>query len=323
LLKEDWSLMLHRASFLWVVCLSVPLTHLSAALLFPTEPDRISGRDPSAGETTKDNAKKPDDFPEAAVRRLDRNRDGWYLVESANFRVFHHQAPELAEQVARAAERARTAALRKWFGQSGGDWDSRCEVYLYETAEDFRRATGAPAGVPGTTRTRAEGDRVVSRRIDLCREDATLLAAVLPHETTHAVLAGWFGDNPLPSWADEGMAVLDEPERKIHAHLLRLPGYRREGELFEVKELLQLRGYPQRRYLGAFYSQSVSLVDFLVREKGAETFTRFVRDGLRDGYDKALRRHYGWGLEELDVRWRGHVFSEEVPAPRVADARPG
>lgn len=305
----------HRRSFLWLACLSIPCTHLSAAGLFPAEPDRVSNREPSA-------AKKSANVPEPAVRRLDQAIDGWSVVESANFRVFYHEAPEFAEQVARAAERARTAALRKWFGQSGGDWTVPCEVYLHATAADFRRATGAPAGVPGATTTRAEGGHIVSRRIDLSREDSALLAAVLPHETTHAVLAGRFGDHPVPPWANEGMAILDEPEKKIRTHLGKLPGYLRGGELFAARQLLQLKDYPERRLLGAFYSQSVSLVDFLAREKGPDVFSRFVRDGLRDGYDKALRHHYGWGLDELDVRWRGHVFGEGVPAPRLADARP-
>jgi hypothetical protein len=324
LLKEEGSLMPHRGSLLWVACLSVACTHLSAAQLHPAEPDRTIGRDPSAPkEPAKDPGKKPGEVVEPAVRRLDHTMDGWSVVDSANFRVFHHQAPEFAEQVARAAERARTAALRKWFGQSGGDWAGPCEVYLHATAADFRRATGAPAGVPGATTIRAEGGHVVSRRIDLSREDSALLAAVLPHETTHAVLAGRFGDQPVPPWANEGMAILDEPEQKIHAQLGKLPGYLRGGELFTARQLLQLKDYPERRSLGAFYSQSVSLVDFLAREKGPDVFSRFVRDGLRDGYDRALRRHYGWGLDELDVRWRGHVFGEGVPAPRLADVRAG
>jgi hypothetical protein len=234
------------------------------------------------------------------------------VVESPNFRVFHRQTPELAEKAAKVAERTRAAVQRKWFGETGADWDSRCDVYLYETGRDFSRATGVPTGVPGRTLTRADGDRVIARRIDLCGTDPNLLAAVLPHETTHAVLAGRFGARPVPPWANEGMAVLDEPQEKINAQLRKLPRYRREGELIRIEQLLQFKEYPEQRLLGAFYSQSVSLADFLAREKGPETFARFVRDGLRDGYDKALKSYYGWDLKELDRRWRKFAFGEEV-----------
>jgi hypothetical protein len=255
---------------------------------------------------------EPGAVPERNVRHLDRACDGWSVAESPNFRVFHRQTPELAEKAAKAAERTRTAVQRKWFGETGEDWATRCDVYLYETGREFSRATGAPPGVPGRTLTNANGDRVLSRRIDLCCSDTNLLAAVLPHETTHAVMAGRFGVQPVPAWANEGMAMLDEPQDKISAQLRKLPRYRREGELIRADKLLQLKDYPERRVLGAFYAQSVSLADFLTREKGPQTFPRFVRDGLRDGYDEALRRYYGWGLEELDGRWRKYAFSEDV-----------
>ena len=74
-------------------------------------------------------------------------------------------------------------------------------------------------GSPGHSSIRTDGPRVLSRRIDLhCGDVPNLLAAVLPHETTHVTLAGQFGDRPVARWADEGMAVLTEPREKVERH---------------------------------------------------------------------------------------------------------
>ncbi len=288
--------MLLRGTLLCVVCFSLP---------FPSPVRAEPG-------TNTSSLLDPTALTNRPLRHLDYRCECWSVAESPNFRIYHRQKPELAEKAARVAEQTRIAVQRKWFGEMGRDWDSRCEVYLHETQQDFYRATGVPAGVPGRTLTRSEADRVIARRIDLCCADPNCLAAVLPHETTHAVLAGRFGQQPVPPWANEGMAVLDEPQDQINTQLRKLPRLRREGELIQTEKLLALKGYPEQRRLGAFYAQSVSLAGFLAGEKGPETFARFVRDGLRDGYDAALKRYYGWGLQELDGRWRKHAFGEVV-----------
>ncbi len=244
-----------------------------------------------------------------AVRHLD-DCQGWHVAVTTNFRLFHAGPRDLAEKVARTAERSRAASLRKWFGTAAEDWSPRCDICLYPTAEEFSRQTGAPPAVAGFTNIRAEYGRPVCRRIELNGATPDLVAAVLPHEVTHAVVAGHFGDENVPQWANEGMAVLSEPRAKIDGHLRRLPHFRDEDELFRTADLLKSRDYPAPHLVGAFYAQSVSLVDFLSRQKGPRTFTRFLRAGLEDGFATALEHHYGWDFDELERRWRAFVFEE-------------
>jgi len=67
---------------------------------------------------------------------------------------------------------------------------------------------------------------------------------------------------------------------------------------------MQLGDYPPARQISAFYAQSVSLVEYLSRQHGPVVFTQFVRDGLREGYETALRRHYGYrDFADLQARW--------------------
>jgi hypothetical protein len=41
--------------------------------------------------------------------------------------------------------------------------------------------------------------------------------------------------------------------------------------------------------------------------RGPQVFTAFVRDGLREGYEGALRKHYSMDMGELQQRWQQRV----------------
>jgi hypothetical protein len=233
----------------------------------------------------------------------------WSVAETTNFVIRHRHPRAFAEKVARVAERTREVQIRRWFSAANEVWKPRCAIYLYTDPEEYSQATGAPPQSPGLTRIEGEGDRIWGRRIDLHGRPEELLRAVLPHEVTHTVLAGRFGAR-VPRWADEGMAVLSEPRDRVEGHLRFLPRWRDEGRLLPLRRLMDQEDYPEPRFWGSFYGQSVSLVDFLVEAKGAPTFAAFLREGLRDGYTSALRHHYGWTYRELERHWFEHAFPE-------------
>ena len=132
----------------------------------------------------------------------------------------------------------------------------------------------------------------------------------MPHETTHVVLAGNFGQHQVPRWADEGIAVLTEPLEKVEQHRRNLAKSQREGLLFSVQDLMNLQNYPEPRQIAAFYAQSVMLVEFLTTQRGADVLTSFIRDGLNDGYEAALRKHYNWSFRDLQTAFDRQVLGE-------------
>lgn len=246
--------------------------------------------------------------PSIQVTHLDEE-NGWFVAESPNFRLYHQQTEEQAAAVLRAAEQARAAQQRKWFGSVAPSWTPKCRICFYASAEAYSEATGAPPNPGGGhTDIRAENGRVFDRCIHLHGPRKLVLGGVLPHEVTHAVLAGHFGGERVPRWADEGMAILAETPPRIDLHLRQLPRWRAEERLFDSGELIQMHDYPHPSAIPVFYAQSVSMVDFLFHEKGAKCFLAFVRDGERAGYKTALRRHYGWSFAELDRHWRQRAF---------------
>lgn len=256
--------------------------------------------------------------PSAAVVEVKHTgpyQGNWYLAETKNFRVWHHLNQADATQVAKSSEACRVEAAMKWFGAVGNDWTPICEIYLHPTAQEYSKSTGAPVASPGHTTLKTEGIRVLSRRIDLHTDEANMMTGVLPHETTHVVLAGRMGDQPVPRWADEGMAVLSEPKNRIQKHLDNLPKHARENTLFHVSRLMQMADYPEPKLVGPFYAQSVSLVDYLTRLKGPQAFGEFMKDGLKNGYESALSRHYSiQSYNDLNQSWWNACFSNNTAA---------
>ena len=72
---------------------------------------------------------------------------------------------------------------------------------------------------------------------------------------------------------------------------------------------MQMDQYPNPQRIGAFYAESVSLVEFLSKQKGPQTFAQFMREGLQGGYEPALQRYYDiHGFDDLQQRWQRYAF---------------
>lgn len=229
----------------------------------------------------------------------------WEAVETANFRVRHRGQKELAEAVGRAAEEKRDETFRRWSGPAGGAWGPKCEVVLHPTAAAYAAATGKPAGITGHATVSLSAGRATARRLDLRADDAALVANSLPRELTHVVLADLFPHTPPPKWAEEGMAVLAGAPEEVSRYVRTLPRCARSGELLPTAALLELADFPPAERVTGFYCASVTLVDYLVKLKGEQHFTLFLRDCQRYGTAQALRRQYDLdGPAALDREWR-------------------
>jgi hypothetical protein len=247
-----------------------------------------------------------------AVRHLGPNREGWQVSETANFRIFHKQDDAYAQKLAQVAERTRSEMSRKWFGNEAPVWQPHCELIVYSTGEEYRQMTGTkPFDSPGHAHVnadRSDASRVVARWLHMRYDSPNMVETVLPHETTHVVLAGQFGPFQVPRWADEGIAVLSEPAYKVQQHRQNVLRAHQQGGLFPLKELLVM-DYPREpQRITAFYAQSVALVELLTSLRGPTVLVQFVRDGLREGYEVALQRHYQMSFAQLQQAWDTQVL---------------
>jgi hypothetical protein len=220
----------------------------------------------------------------------------------------------VAEQLASQLEQVRSVLLLRWAGPTAtGDWSAKCEVRLHATAAAYAQATGQRPEQPGHATIQWRGNAVVKRQLDLRADDLNLLSCTVPHETTHLILADLFGENALPRWADEGMAILAEPKAQVARYTRKLQACRQTGELFNVAQLMQLQGWPDHARITPFFAQSVSLVEYLIELKGPREFVAYLNYAGRYGYEEALRRIYQIpSLAELQRRWERHAFGENL-----------
>ena len=225
-------------------------------------------------------------------------------IETPNFRIIHSDRA-LAERIAREAESARSAQVKRWMAgvPPASAWSPKCDIHVYATATTFSRETGQRPESPGFSTISMGDGRVVARRINLRADHANVVDAVLPHEVTHVVLADLFPTEQIPRWADEGMAVLAEPAKEQALRAADLEQPLASGRVFPVDKLVSM-DYPQDESWSLYYAQSVSLTRFLVESGSPDRFVKFVRLAQKSGTEPALRSAYAIrDFSELHERW--------------------
>ncbi len=230
-------------------------------------------------------------------------------VETANFRVVHAGAVEVATALGRAAEEHRAAIHRRWTSKPPADWPVKCVVTLHATADGFARATRQPAAQRGFAATDLADGRVTARRLDLSLdgEVTTLTADVLPRELSHVVLADLFPTDPPPLWAALGMAVLATSDAEQARYRKTLARCADAGTLLPPGTLMQLKAAPAERTT-EFHVESASLVYFFAKWRGEAEFVSFLSLARRYGPESAARQVYGVeSLAHLDAVWKKAV----------------
>jgi len=230
--------------------------------------------------------------------------EGWEMLESGSFRVYHSKSAVKAAAVLKAAEQQRTATFEKWSGPIASDWSPRCDVWLYSTANEYAKATGKAVNSSGHASVGIHNGQVQKRRLDLRLDDAGLIDATLPRETAYVVVADLFPEQAPPRWADIGMSITAAAPAEVSRYMRSLPKVLQEKKLIGVGELLKMTDFPDAERITPFYVESVSLVDYLVKLKGPKAFALYLREAPRRGYEEALQRHYGIkDAKELQERW--------------------
>jgi len=152
---------------------------------------------------------------------------------------------------------------------------------------------------------------------------------VVPHELAHLVV-DQYGRSCVggsrPTWLDEGLAMVaeGEPADDVIADINR--GI--EENAFEPLRSLTGSFAADYDQAGMSYSQSYSVVDYLLNTYGAEKIQKLLlvlADG--SGYDQALQQVYGLNVDSLETEWRAAIGAPPraippTPTPLQAAAVP-
>lgn len=189
--------------------------------------------------------------------------------------------------------------------------DERVSIFLFRSQESYRKITGRPAWSGGAS-------SVKRRKIYLYDSDEVV--GILAHELTHIYFDSFFiGGRGSPLWLSEGMATLVQSERGLAAPNWLRPNLGKlvEGEGYPIKELVEVEetSGASDDEIRLWYTQSYSVVRFLIRSQYRSSFYKFCRY-IRDGspIDDALYRSYGMPFNRtkaLEYAWRYDIQSNK------------
>lgn len=202
---------------------------------------------------------------------------------SPNFAVTA-QDPDFAKQVAEAAEVYRKELAVAWTGKEMPRWSTRCPIQV----------KAGQLGAGGATTFQFDRGEVYGWSMQVQGTEERILDSVLPHEINHTVFACYFR-RPLPRWADEGAASLIEHEserrrlKKLHEQVMDT------NKKIPLKKLLTMKDYPtDQQQVLTLYAEGYSLADFLIQQSDRRKYLQFLSQSFTDGWERALRDHYGY-----------------------------
>ena len=227
------------------------------------------------------------------------DRFDWEMVSLGNIELSRYGSSE--EEAQRLLGYADDS-LGRLQGEMGVLLEEPVQIYVYDSKEDMA------AALPRSSE--AYDDRILT--LGVVVDEATLLLlgphpdveGTIAHELSHIVV-GLATDNPyaeLPRWLDEGLAMYSEGELP-DGNRRALQAAIEQDRLISVRSLSGYTGDPSQ--VNLFYGEVYSLIDYLLETYGKEKMTELltaIREGLYQ--QEALERVYGFGLDELDARWR-------------------
>lgn len=219
--------------------------------------------------------------------------------ETQNFTV-SAPTPEIAQQVGDAAEHYRRELSVEWLGRELPKWHARCPI----------RVKVGQMGAGGSTTFTFDRGQVFGWDMRIQGSLERILDSVLPHEVSHTIFACHFR-RPLPRWADEGAASLIEHESERYRLRKMAEQVLTTRERIPLQRLLTMKDYPtDMQHVLTLYAQGYSLADYLIQRGGKHRYLKLLEQSHKDGWDTALRQHYGYrGIDALEETWSKWVLA--------------
>jgi len=232
----------------------------------------------------------------------------WNTEKSTHFVVYYKNAPpdfikqlieKSEEYYNKIADNLGFMRFNFWL------WDNRAKIYIYDDTKDYQTSTGHPSWSGGCA-------IASQKKIQTFPYAHGFFESILPHEMGHIIFREFVGfDNyAVPLWLEEGVASYQEDYRRSMSSWVVKEAVKK-GSFMNLEKLNNFspKSEKDNTIVNLFYSEAVSLVDYLIKEFGKDRFVLFCQN-LRDKRDfqRAIASVYPFSnIRELDLAWQKYI----------------
>ena len=232
--------------------------------------------------------------------------DTFEKLERGHFVVYHNDR-SFANKLSWKAEYHYKRIINHFGVKKFRPWEGKdkCPIYLYNTKDQYLKATGAPEWSAGLA-------QYGNFRFSSYKNAPNLLVDTLPHEMTHMLFYLFMEKKPIPLWLNEGMAQFEEEDRSaIYRRKKSIKQHVRKGTYLKLSELFKMSYLSKNmadEEVALFYDEAASLIDHLITDNIRTNYGRFL-SALKKGetIEAALKKSYQWkyknGTSDLEKRW--------------------
>ncbi|MBI2910221.1 MAG: hypothetical protein HYX92_21475 [Chloroflexi bacterium] len=221
----------------------------------------------------------------------------WRHVERDGVRISWYRGGETyAHQLLDKA----VADLRRAALIAGVDKELTVEVLVYPSVLEMRDAL--------PWKSRDSDPKLPTFGLQVSPKTVLLLggrpdtARTLAHELSHIAVRQGIGY--IPSWLDEGLALLAEGDLAPE-HAQALERAVQQDVLYSLQSMTEVPDPREPGKVWLFYGQAYSVARFIIETGGGDKL-RYLMAMLKDkkSFDDALREVYGWNTDGLELDWR-------------------
>ncbi len=228
----------------------------------------------------------------------------WQEYKQVHFIIYYKDAPlDFVKTVESSAEQyydeiAQNLGFTRY---EGWTFDDRAKIYIYDDEESYMKEANQAKWSHGVASPK---DRVI-RTYPMAQG---FFDTLLPHELGHIIFREFVGFKvQVPLWFEEGIAMYQEKARRFGVDKeVKQAMLNKEFMPLEEMTFMKLTPQTDEQVVLLFYSESASIVNYMINELGKERFVIFCRK-LKESnsFDEALKYAYVRfaGIKELNKTW--------------------
>ncbi len=234
----------------------------------------------------------------------------WKKYDSRYFVIYYKNAPlDFVKNVSETASQLYDEIPRNlgFMRYRGWQMEDRAMIYIYDDQGEYQ------LHAKNLEWSAAEAN-VSQKEIRTFPSAAGFFDSTLPHELAHIIFREFIGNNSIPIWLDEGVAMYQEKAKRWGANKVVMQAIA-NNQFIPLTELTakRLSTEKDKEIINIFYAESASIVYYMIVELGEARFENLCRK-LSEGtsFEKALDENYGRfrNIEDLNSRWVEYLQSQ-------------